>query len=49
MPKVDGTGVEDNGDGGVVLTPDDDADEVQDGGDTTADLRIVRGSGNVPS
>jgi hypothetical protein len=42
MPKVDGAGAEDNDDGGVVLAPDDDADEVQDGGDTTADLRVVR-------
>ena len=42
MPKVDGAGAEDNDDGGVVLAPDDDADEVQDGGDTTADLRVLR-------
>ena len=48
MPKIDGTGVEDDDDS-VVLAPDDDADEVQDGGDTTADLRIVRGSGDVTS
>ena len=47
MPKVDGTGADDSDDGGVVLAPDDDADEVEDGGDTTADLRVVRGDGDV--
>ena len=49
MPKVDGAGAEDNDDGGVVLAPDDDADEVQDGGDTTADLRVVRANEDVTS
>ena len=49
MPKVDGTGAEDNDDGGVVLAPDDDADEVQDGGDTTANLRVVRANEDVTS
>ena len=47
MPKVDGAGVEDNDDGGVVLAPDDDADEVQDGGDTPADLRVVRATEDI--
>jgi hypothetical protein len=46
MPKVDGTGIK-NDDGGVVLAPDDGTDEMQDGGDTTADLRVVRGDGDV--